>query len=244
MSLTTKARLKFPSGRSISIEVPSADLTASKSTKEIRAVLVLEQTLTLNTKKRKVTKSWYQKAVASRAKQTASVNQPKSCNKKAETLPSEQAKTTANVAISEFVKRSKKSYKTLTAAAAAVSFERVSPSTFIRNTPAGRGSTKELRDSKGNTYPNAAAAAAAYGISRWLIYYAISKRKGRLSKDLVIGYTGRLIPRWLYRSRVSGNTYASILSASKGEAISSGKIFLNLKQPEEQLKWEVIAVRQ
>jgi hypothetical protein len=251
MPLTSRGTLKFPSGFSIPVEVPSADVrTVNKSTREIRAVLVLERTL--NTKETKIAKNWHQKAVASRTKQTASVNQPKVCKRRVETLPAESPKTTANVAIKEFVKRSQASYRTAARPTnlkavqpkAKPKLERVTAVTFTRNTPAGRGSTKELKDSRGNTYPDAATAAAAYGVSRWLIYWVISKRNGRLSKDLVIGYTGRLIPRWLYHSRASGKTYASILLASKGEAVSSGKIFSNLKQPEEQLEWEVLAPSQ
>jgi len=253
MPLTAKATLRFPSGYSVPLEVPSADVRrANSSTREIRAVLVLEETLALNTKElNRITKNWHQKAVASRTKQTISVNQPKLRKGKAETSPTKSTKATANVGIKEFVKRSENSYKT---AAAAVSteltavqptashkVERVTAITFTRNTPAGRGSTKEIKDSKGNIYPNAASAAAAFGVSRWLIYWVISKRNGRLSKDLVIGYTGRLTPRWFYRSRISGKTYSSIFLASKGEAVSSGKIFSNLKQPEDQIEWEVLA---
>lgn len=191
---TSKGTLKFPSGFSIPIEVPSTEIkTINRNTREIRAILVLEHSLALNTKP-KVVKNWHQKAVASLAR-TLPVNKPKTSTKrKVETPPAE---TATNVAISEFVERSRSSYKAnptpthtkLRAVKASPSpkLERVSPVTFTRNTPAGRGSTKQLKDSRGGIYPDAATAAAAYGVSRRQVYEAISKSKGRLFKDLVVG---------------------------------------------------------
>ena len=274
MVASMSGTLKFASGFTVPVEVPSVDLkAANKTTKEIRAVLVLEQALTPTrtqtrtavrqtqtrtaVKQTKVVKNWHQKAVASQTKQTvrrATTPQAASKSKKIEILSARTTKTTASVDVTEFVKRSQSSYQAPAKSVvtplkavkrrAGAKLERVSPLTFTRHTPAGRGSTKEIRDSKGNIYASAQLAAEAYGLCRWQVYWAIANRNGRVSSNLVLSYTGRLASRWQYYSRATGKTYRNIFSAAKAENLSQGKIFSNLKQPEDQLNWEVVAVKQ